>query len=101
MLPVTTKVRSFIFFIFQANSSYKASRGAAAQSVTFKPTGCGFDPHSRRLNIYLNLYFHFLALVSRRSAALSSATQHAMPPGPSAYPAVCSKSSSMYSKKIL
>ena len=25
-----------------------------------KPTGCGFDPHSRRCNIYLNLYFYFL-----------------------------------------
>ena len=24
------------------------SRGAAARSVTVKPTGCGFDPHSRR-----------------------------------------------------
>ena len=21
--------------------------------------GCGFDPHSQELNIYLNLYFHF------------------------------------------
>ena len=31
-------------------------------------------------NIYLNLYFHFLALVSGQSSALSSATQHAMPP---------------------
>ena len=45
-----------------------------------KLTGCGFDPQSRRWNIYLNLYFHFFALVSRTSAALSSATQHAMPP---------------------
>ena len=45
-----------------------------------KPTGCGFDPHSRRWNIYLHLYFYFLALMSRQSAALSSATQHAMPP---------------------
>ena len=26
----------------------EASRGAAAQSVTVKLTGCGFDPHSRR-----------------------------------------------------
>ena len=26
----------------------EASRGAAAQSVTVKPSGCGFDPHSRR-----------------------------------------------------
>ena len=44
-----------------------------------KSTSCGFDPHSRR-NIYLNLYFHFFALVSRLSAAMSSETQHAMPP---------------------
>ena len=58
----------------------EASRDAVARSVTVKPTGCGFDPHSRRWNIYLNLYFHFFALVSRLSAALSSATQHAMPP---------------------
>ena len=57
-----------------------ASRGAAARGVTVKPTGCGFDPHSRRWNICLNLYFHFFALVSKLSAALSSATQHAMPP---------------------
>ena len=26
----------------------EASRDAGAQSVTVKPTGCGFDPHSRR-----------------------------------------------------
>ena len=57
-----------------------ASRGAAARGVTVKPTACGFDPHSRRWNIYLNLYFHFFALVSRLSAVLSSVTQHAMPP---------------------
>ena len=38
----------------------------AAQSVTVKPTGCGFDPHSRKWNIYLNLYFNFFALVSRQ-----------------------------------
>ena len=42
----------------------EARRGAGAQNVTVKPTGCGFDPHSRWLNIYLNLYFHFFALVS-------------------------------------
>ena len=56
------------------------SCSAVSRSVTVKPTGCGFDPHSRRWNIYLNLYFRFFALVSRLSAALSSATQHAMPP---------------------
>ena len=77
---------------------FEASRGAVAQSVTVKQIGCGFDPHSKRWNIYLNLYFHFFALVSKQSAALSSATQHAMPPEfgrkwgtevPSAYSAVC------------
>ena len=26
----------------------EARRGARAQSVTIKPTGCGFDPHSKR-----------------------------------------------------
>ena len=38
-------------------------------------TGSEFDPHSRELSIYLNVYFHFFALVTRRSAALISATQ--------------------------
>ena len=27
---------------------FEASRGAAAQIVVVKPTGCGFDPQSRR-----------------------------------------------------
>ena len=67
---------SDFFFYFLV----EVSRGAAARSVTVKPIGCGFDPHLRRWNIYLNVYFHFFALVSRLSAALSSATQHAMPP---------------------
>ena len=30
------------------NIIFEASRGAAARSVTVKPTGCGLDPHSRR-----------------------------------------------------
>ena len=38
------------------------------------------EPHSRRWNIHLNLYFHLFVLVSKQSAALSSAIQHAMPP---------------------
>ena len=29
-------------------SNLKAGRGAVARGVTAKPTGCGFDPHSRR-----------------------------------------------------
>ena len=35
--------------------------------------------HSRKCFFYLHLYFHFFALVSTQSAALSSFTQHAMP----------------------
>ena len=34
-----------------------------------KSTGCGFDPHSKRWNINLNLYFHFFILVSRQNAS--------------------------------
>ena len=51
-----------------------------AQSVTVKSPDCGFDPHSKRLNIYLRLYFYIFALVSRQSSALSYGTQHAMSP---------------------
>ena len=68
------------YSIFCNIKKNEASRGAAAQSVNLKPTGCRFDPHSRRWNIYLNLYYHFFDLVSRQNAALSTATQHAMPP---------------------
>ena len=53
---------------------------AQGQSVTVKGAGCGFDLHSRKRNIYLHLYFHFFAPVSRQSGVLSFATQHAMPP---------------------
>ena len=49
-------------------------------NVTVNMTGCGFDLHSRKRNIYFNLYLNFFALVSRQTAALSSATQHAIPP---------------------
>ena len=38
-----------------------------------------FDRHSRKLNIYLNIYFNFDAVESRQSAELSYVTQHAMP----------------------
>ena len=58
----------------------EASRDAEVQSLTVNGSGCGFYSHSRRWSIYLNLYFHFFALVSRWSAELRSATQYAMPP---------------------
>ena len=43
---------------------------------TVNALGYEFDSHSRKLNIE---YFHFFSLVSRQSAALSSATQHVLP----------------------
>ena len=36
-------LRYILFYI----DTKEASRGAAARGVTAKPTGCGFDPHSR------------------------------------------------------
>ena len=69
--------------LFLAHLVQEASSGAAAQSVTVKSTSYGFDPHSKKLNIYLNVniyltsslprHFHFFALVSKQR----SATQHA------------------------
>ena len=64
--------------------SYRSfiSRTAVAQEhkcVTVNATGCRFDPHWRKYNIHLNLYFFFV-LVSRQNATLSSKPQHAMPP---------------------
>ena len=70
----------FTRFSFLLNFFFEASRGTGAQSVNEKSTGCRFDPHSRKWNIYLHLYFHFFALVSRKSAVLSSVTQYATPP---------------------
>ena len=52
----------------------EVSRGAGAQGVTVKSIGCGFDSHLKKWNIYFNLYFHFFAVLSRQSAALSFAT---------------------------
>ena len=37
----------------------EASRGAAAQSVTVKPTGCGFDP-TREMKYLLKFILPFL-----------------------------------------
>ena len=31
-----------------------------AQGHTVNATGCGFDPHSKKWNIYLNLYFLYI-----------------------------------------
>ena len=45
--------------------------------ATVNAIGCKFESHSRKL---LLLYFHFFALVTTQSVALSAATQHEMPP---------------------
>ena len=44
--------------------------------VIVNAIGCGFDSHSKKLNIY----FYILALAKRQSAPLSSLTHDAMPP---------------------
>ena len=63
----------YIFISFDQVLFIEANRCAAhGQCVAVKSTGCKFDAHSRKLNIYLNIYFHFFALVSRKSAAFSS-----------------------------
>ena len=72
--------KNVCLYIFTCLIPIEASRGAGAQNVTVKATACGFDHHSRKWNIYLTLYFRFFALVTRQSAAVSSATQHVMPP---------------------
>ena len=46
--------------------------------ATVSAIGCGLEPHAKN-EIHIE-YFHFLALLTRQSAALSFATQHAMPP---------------------
>ena len=63
---------------------------------------CGFNFHSRKWNMYLHLYFHFFALVSRQSVASvpplnTQCLQNSVKNGessvlslmPSAYPSVC------------
>ena len=46
-----------IILLWHMTLHLEASRGAEAQSVTVKSTGCGFDPHSRKWYIYLRFHF--------------------------------------------
>ena len=62
-------------------SIVEVGRGAAARSVTVKPTGCGFDPHSRRWNI-LKIYICISSLWCR------------------GYPAVCGIQREAKKKKV-
>ena len=48
--------------------------------MTVKSTGCGFDNHSRKLNIYLYFIFSFHRSGVEAKRGLSSATQYATPP---------------------
>ena len=47
---ITDYISKYLFIWTQRRRGHghEASRGAAARSVTVKPTGCGFDPHSRK-----------------------------------------------------
>ena len=74
----------------------ETSRGTEAQSVSVESTGCEFDPHSRKWNIYLHLHFHFFALVSRQllntqylQNSAESGERIVLTLGSLAYPAVC------------
>ena len=60
--PTSSTTGNFLF----SRLNMIASRGAGAQSVTVKWTGCGFDSRGnpRKCNIYL--YFNFFAPVSRQ-----------------------------------
>ena len=43
----------FLLLLLMIIIIIEASRGAGAESVTVKSTGCGFEPQSRKWNIYL------------------------------------------------
>ena len=53
--------------------------GAAARGVTAKPTGCGFDPHLRKLNIYFKFIFPFLrsGVEAKRGVEFCQSTRNA------------------------
>ena len=52
---------------------------AGAQIVTVKPTGCGFDPYSRRLKYLLKFIFPFLrsGVEAKRSVEFCHSTRNA------------------------
>ena len=47
---------NFIEINMRPVAFYSHTASAEEQSVTVNATGCGFNPHSKKLNIYLNLY---------------------------------------------
>ena len=55
-LEQTLPLRPQISRLFSYNKLvfYEASRGAGIQSLPVKMTGCVFDSHPRKFNIYLN-----------------------------------------------
>ena len=60
------------FFSVTFKIAYFKCEKVCSKELTIKSAGYGFDSHLRMWNIYLHLYFHFFALVSRQSAVLSS-----------------------------
>ena len=59
-------------------SSVGCLEAVVAHECDCNGDGCRFDPHSEEL-IIIYLYFNFLALVTKRIAALSSISQYTMP----------------------
>ena len=67
------------FIIINFHTNVWGPRGTLAQACDCNSDGCGFNPHSREL-IIIYRYYHFYTLVTRQSTALSSVTQHILPP---------------------
>ena len=51
---------------------------SGTSKVIVSATGCRFEPF-RKLSNYLNVYFHFFALVTRQSVALNTSLAAARP----------------------
>ena len=59
-------LESVKFYLGNIFTLHEASRGAGAQNVSVKLTGCGFDPHLRKWNIFfLYIYFFIFPLWCR------------------------------------
>ena len=54
----------------QISSFFCSSCGAEARNTTVNTTSCGFDPHLRKWNIYLHLYYHYTLVYNRRPTAI-------------------------------
>ena len=55
ILATRSRLRPHVLRNYLLSHLVETSRGAGAQSMTVNATGCGFNPHSIKLNIYLKL----------------------------------------------